>query len=226
MAGEIIKTNAACLAIHPWSKTSHVTTWLTPMGCITTVVKGAARSKSAFLGQYDLNYTCEILYYARAKGEVHALRECTPLSRRDALRGDYRALVLAEWFRRLAHELAPMGGEARDWLSALERGLDALAEQGARTPEEGLRHLLRYELNVLSLAGLRAEIDAENDGFSLRGERKIPLTDEIRRCLACPEDEKNMKILVDTARVIGVYYTFHLDCAPDVRRTVLKLISR
>lgn len=226
MAGETIKTNAVCLAIHPWSKTSHVTTWLTPAGRITTVVKGAVRPKSAFLGQYDLNYTCEVLYYARAKGEVHALRECTPIRRRDALREDWRALALAEWFRRLAHDLAPMGGEARAWMELLERGLDALAERGARTPEVGLGQLLRYELDVLGLAGLSPETDRESEGFSLRGERRIPITDEIRACLEKPEDEKNLKILVDTARVIGVYYTFHLDCAPEVRRTALRLISR
>lgn len=226
MAGETVKTNAVCLAIHPWSQTSHVTAWLTPSGRITTVVKGATRPKSAFLGQYDLNYTCEILYYARARGEVHALRECTPLERRDALRDDYRALALAEWFRRLAYDLAPTGAEARAWLEELERGLDALAERGAKTPGEGLRHLIRYELNTLALAGLAPEMEQENGGFSLRGERRIPVTDEMRRCLAHPADEKNLKILVDTARVIGVYYTFHLDCAPEVRRTVLSLISR
>ena len=55
MAGETIKTDAICLGIHPWSKTSHVTSWLTPSGRVATVVKGAVPPKSAFLGQYDLN---------------------------------------------------------------------------------------------------------------------------------------------------------------------------
>ena len=65
MAGEIIKTHGIVLSIHPWSQTSHVVTWLTPdHGPVTTLVKGAVRPKSAFLGQYDLNYTCEIVYYA------------------------------------------------------------------------------------------------------------------------------------------------------------------
>ena len=95
MAGETVKAEAVCLRIVPWSRTSHIVQWLTPTGKVTTVVKGAVRPKSFFLGQYDLNYTCEIVYYARGKGELHALRECTPLVFREGLRGDSRALALA-----------------------------------------------------------------------------------------------------------------------------------
>ena len=57
MAGETGKSEAICLDIRPWSRTSHVVEWLTPHGKIRTLVKGAVRPKSAFLGQYDLNYT-------------------------------------------------------------------------------------------------------------------------------------------------------------------------
>ena len=92
MAGEIIKTQGIVLAIRPWSQTSHVVTWLTPdHGPVTTLVKGAVRAKSAFLGQYDLFYRCDLLYYARASGDLHALREVTPRSIRTHLRGDWRA---------------------------------------------------------------------------------------------------------------------------------------
>jgi len=226
MAGETIKTRAVCLAIRPWSSTSHITTWLTQGGCVTTVVKGAVRPKSAFLGQYDLNYTCEILYYARAQGELHALRECSPLERRDELRGDYRALALADWFRRLAMDLAPDGPDATEWLSLMEKSLDGLASPRPSAGEHLMQHLLDYERNVLKLAGLALELGEECGLFHLRGERNIPVTREIVRCLASPYEEKNMKILMDTARVIGVFYTFHLDCAPEVRRTVLRMISR
>ena len=76
MAGEIIKTQGIVLTVHPWSRTSHIVTWLTPdHGPVTTLVKGAVRPKSAFLGQYDLFYTCDLLYYARATADLHALRE-------------------------------------------------------------------------------------------------------------------------------------------------------
>jgi len=226
MAGETIKTPAICLAIRPWSRTSHVTAWLTPTGCITTVVKGAVRPKSAFLGQYDLNYTCEILFYARAKGELHALRECAPISRRDALRNDFRALALADWFRRLALDLSPTGPEAGDWYNLLERSLDGLTTLHPPSSALYLQHLLSYELATLSLAGLALDFAGEGSSLRLRGEREIPVSAEVRACLDNPSHENNPKILVEAARVISVYYSFHLDCAPDVRRIVLRMIYR
>ena len=192
MAGETVKSEAICLAIHPWSQTSHIVTWLTPQGKVGTVVRGAVRPKSFFLGQYDLNYTCEILYYGRARGDLHALRDCVPLNRRDALRDDYRALALA-----------------------------------ARAPDVPLvPRLLRFELDVLHLQGLSPEIEAESGVFQLRGERTIPVSRAVAAYLRHPTaDVENPRIPLDAARVIGVFYQFHLDCASDVRRTVLALIS-
>jgi recombinational DNA repair protein (RecF pathway) len=235
MAGETIRAKAVCLAVRPWSRTSHIVAWLTPAGRVTTVVKGAVRPKSAFLGQYDLNYTCEILYYARAKGDLHALRECTPLVRRDALRGDYRALMLADYFRRLTGELAPAGPDGAEWAALLTRALDALdADAAGKTAAAlpartiaALQRLLAYEMDVLALAGLTPELgDGGEDGcFQLRGERRIPVSREVFSCLKRPSGEKNIKILLDAARVIGVFYAFHVDCAGDVRRTVLRMIS-
>ena len=46
MAGETTKTEAVCLDIRPWSRTSHIVRWMTPDGPVTTVVKGAVRPKS------------------------------------------------------------------------------------------------------------------------------------------------------------------------------------
>lgn len=218
MAGETVKSEALCLAIRPWSRTSHIVTWLTPEGRVVTLIKGAVRPKSAFLGQYDLNYTCELVYYARAKGELRSLRECVPSVRRDALRENFRALVLAEYFRKLALELAPTGPEAEAWFRLLALALDRLAAGASPLCE-----LLAYELRVLELAGLLP--DLSEGSLELRGERSIPVSVEVIRCLRSPREEKNLKILLDAVRVIGVFYIFHLDCASEVRRTVLKVIS-
>lgn len=226
MAGETIRANAICLSIRPWSKTSHVVSWLTSGGRVPTLVKGAVRPKSAFLGQYDLNYSCEILYYARAHGELHALRECTPVDRRDHLREDYRALALADYFRSCVREIAPYGPECEDWMRLLEDSLDGLAGRSEASAADSLQRLIAFEMAVLELSGLAPEIenDAAKGAFHLRGERKIPVSPEAFRCLGNPEGEKNLKILLDAARVIGVFYSFHLDCALDVRRTVLRMI--
>ena len=238
MAGETIKTEAICLDIRPWSRTSHVVSWLTPMGKVATVVKGAVRPKSQFLGQYDLNYTCDIVYYARAKGELHALRECVPTEMREELRGDYRRLALSGYFRRLVAELAPMGEECRVWYEELGK---ALSDFRPETED-----LVRFELAVLRLSGLApdfSKFDKNNEwnAFSVEtgmfgaGEgRCIRVSREVADYLACLQcgflgeavsAPQNLQIPLDAARVIGVFYQFHLDCASDVRRTVLGMIS-
>ena len=240
MAGETIKTEAICLDIRPWSRTSHVVSWLTPMGKVATVVKGAVRAKSQFLGQYDLNYTCDILYYARAKGELHALRECVPLEMREELRGDYRKLALAGYMRRLVAELAPMGSDGEAWFRMLSSALGRLvgwsADRMNNEPLVGL--FLEFELDVLRLSGLKPDFskydrNAEWSAFSVETGnfgncegRCIRVSRETAEYLADgAKNAKNSQIPLDAARVIGVFYQFHLDCASDVRRTVLEMIS-
>lgn len=245
MAGETTKCEAICLRIVPWSRTSHIVTWLTPTGKVTTVVKGAVRSKSAFLGQYDLNYRCEIVYYLRATRELHALRDCAPVDGREALRGDYRKLLLAEHFRRLVFDQAPSGPDAGDWFDLLDGSLARLGQPCRRdsprrvsgtdeTPQHArgtiastnlLAEMLAFELAVLRLAGLSPELEAESGAFALRGERKIPVTPQVARCLKSPLLIKYQDSLADALRVIGVFYAFHLEGAPDTRRTVLQMIS-
>ena len=237
MAGETIKAEAICLDIRPWSKTSHVVSWLTPHGKVATVVKGAVRPKSFFLGQYDLNYTCDILYYARARGELHALRDCAPLARRDALRDDYRRLAMAGYFRRLVAEFAPTGPDAAAWHELLTRALDALAtakEVGSVPRDVGsvpndssarVVALVAFELKILHLLGLDPALEAESGVFALRGERTIPVSREVALFLRDPtRPVENGQIPLDAARVIGVFYQFHLEWSSDVRRSVLGMI--
>ena len=221
MAGETAKTKAICLSINPWSQTSHIVSWLTPEGKLTAAVKGAVRPKSAFLGQYDLNYVCEIVYYLNAKSDIHALRECAPLKLNDFLRSDYRKLLVAEHFRTIASTLAPQGPDANEWFNLLE---DAIA--GLENVDTLLAELLAFEIAALKLIGLSPEIEADLGAFTLRGERKIAVSPEVAKCIRNPRNEKNLQILVDTSRVIGVFYTFHLDEPPKTRRYVIQAIQQ
>ncbi len=227
MAGETVKSEAICLSIAPWSRTSHVVAWLTPTGRVGTIVKGAVRPKSAFLGQYDLNYTCEIVYYARAKGDLHALRECSPRVFRERLRGDFVALALAGYVRLLADRFAPPGEECEAWYLSLAAILDRLAEEGASIPL-----MLKAELLFLRLLGLDPALEASAGAFLLRGERKIVVSPDLARCftslsepLTAPFANVSDALTLDAARVLGVYYEFHVDGVSDVRRAVLKMVQ-
>ena len=107
----------------------------------------------------------------------------------------------------------------------LARSLDILADAEAVRSTSLLARLLEFELQVLNLAGLSPELEAESGSFTLRGERQIPVSSAVARCLRNPVSERNPEILLDAARVIGVFYSYHMDSGLDVRRSVLKLIS-
>ena len=224
---QLEKTEAVCLRISPWSRTSHVVTWLTPKGLLTTVVKGAVRPKSSFLGQYDLNYTCELVYYARGVSEARALRECAPLVMRDALRNDWRGMMLSDRFRYLASIFTNEGPDAPLWYSLLVRHLDAVAEN-AQKPRENrvnpLALLLDFELQALALGGLKPEISFSEGSFSMRGERKMNVSRAVAKCISKPRGEKNIQILLDAARVLGVFYMFHVEKGVEGRRQILQSI--
>ena len=229
MAGETIKTKGIVLDIRPWSQTSQVTTWLTPdHGPVTTLVKGAVRPKSAFLGQYDLFYTCELIYYAHASDELHAIREASPINMREGLRGDFRATVLASYVAHLVQEHCPRGGEAEDWFAFLERTLDGAAEGGV-----SVRDMLAAEVGFLSLAGLSpdfsgADLGATTVPFAIdrgrvgQGTRTVQVPSGAVRIMSGSEGE--YADVAAAVRFLGVFLRYHLDMPPEIRRGTLQLI--
>jgi DNA repair protein RecO len=154
----IIQTPAIVLHIRPWSRTSHMVTWLTPRhGKIVTSVKGACRPKSAFLGQYDLFYTCDLLFYRREHDGVHAIRECAPAELREPLRQRWRHAAAAAYLCDLTARVAAGLHESPALFALLTDALDLLA----RSPDIDLRALLlRYEARLLRLLGLSPDLAA------------------------------------------------------------------
>ena len=148
----IIQTQAITLQIRPWSRTSHMVTWLTPdHGKIVTAVKGACRPKSAFLGQYDLFYTCDLLFYRREHDGVHAIRECAPVLLREPLRHVWRAAAAAAYLADLTVRVTVGHQDAEPLFALLTRTLDRLSDIPQTPPRE---LILWYETHLLQLLGL------------------------------------------------------------------------
>jgi DNA repair protein RecO len=152
----ILKDNAIALRIHPFGNTSRIVVWLSQThGKLATLVKGSQREKSGFLGQYDLFYTCELLFYAREQRNLHILKECYPLEMRPAFRTDWRACAVASYAAGALDRAMPIGPAPAGHYTLLADTLDRLA---ARTP--GPAFLPRFELLLLQELGLSPDWDA------------------------------------------------------------------
>lgn len=152
MSIALIKTEAICLNVRPFSKTSHMVTWLTRSnGCLTTPVKGAQRPKSAFLGKYDIGYTCELIFYANGRNGVHHIRECTPLNFREDLRSGWHRATAASY----ACDLTLRTAQGEQVNEPLYITLTLLLETLQHcTRHEAALALLWYECTLLQLLGV------------------------------------------------------------------------
>ncbi|MDI6774264.1 MAG: DNA repair protein RecO [Verrucomicrobiota bacterium] len=153
----IDRTEALAIRVTPFSKTSHVVTWLTPTRSrLSTVVKGACRPKSLFLGQYDLFYTCELLFYTRERGNgLHIARECRPIHTREALRADWRASGCASYVCDLVHRSGATGESSGELYRLASSLLDFLC---ASRPSLNL--LFWFELRFAAALGFAPRLSS------------------------------------------------------------------
>ncbi len=147
----IQRTDAIVLRVSPFSRTSHMVTWLSAdSGRMTTSIRGACRPKSTFLGQYDLFYTCELLYYQHERNGIHTAKECSPTDLRIGLRSNWRAAAIASWLSSLAEQVSQPHHDDSKLYCSLTKALDLLSE-----PEPDIyRILVSAELSFLNAAGL------------------------------------------------------------------------
>ncbi len=149
------KSEAVCLNVRPFSKTSQMVTWLTAdFGRVTTPVKGAQRPKSGFVGKYDVGYTCELVFYAHERNGVHHIRECTPLILREALRSRWRNAAAANYACDLVMRSARPGLANPPLMALLCELLEVL--QGAEAREVPLA-VLWFECRLLGAVGVQPD---------------------------------------------------------------------
>jgi len=153
----IVKTNAIALRVVPYSRTSHVVTWLTEhAGRVSTTVKGAVRPKSAFVGQYDVGYTCELLFYERERNGLHVAKECAPIEMRVRLRQDWRAFSCAAYIADLIYHATFPSHESEEGVyQLLSQVLDALCEEG----QEPMVLMHWFELRLLQVLGYAPHVE-------------------------------------------------------------------
>ncbi|MBP7275685.1 MAG: DNA repair protein RecO [Kiritimatiellae bacterium] len=152
----LIRSPAIVLRMFPWSNTSKYVAWLTPeQGKLLTLIRGAQRPKSFFLGQLDLFYTCDLVWYAREHRSLHAAREAAPLHSRPRFRSDWAACAAASYAADVLYRALPFEAPAPGCFDLLARTLDALDGGGA--PGDILAW---HDLGVLDRLGFRPRIES------------------------------------------------------------------
>ncbi|MEI6890993.1 MAG: DNA repair protein RecO [Pontiella sp.] len=130
----IIRTTGIPLAIYPYSSTSHIVHWLTRYhGKISTVLKGALRLNSRFLGEYELFSTSELLYFYKPNSTLYTAKECSLLDKRATFRTDWRAMQTASYLSALFNKTTPEEAPHPEFFQLLEELLD-LAEAHGKHP--------------------------------------------------------------------------------------------
>lgn len=251
----IARDRAIVLRYAPFSNTSRLVTWLTEHhGRVVTSIKGSQRPKSFFLGQYDLFYTCELLFYERETQQVHAAKECSPLATRDWLRADWRAAASASYGADLLARCTPLDTPLPGAFALMERFLDALQK-----PPSDAALLLWFELRLLDFMGLRPRLDQcmdcgrplpEPGRFALlvpgrggmvckpcagaRGEPGRPVTPGVLAILLAWQQADRMEPvwrtrcapaqLGEMAGLLGNFIEHHLDLQPASRVIALDLL--
>ena len=253
----IEKTQAIVLRYYPFSNTSRIVSWLTPeSGKIATLVKGSQRPKSFFLGQYDLFYTCELVFYARERAGVHIARECAPLKTRDRFRSDWKATAAASYLSDLLFRVSPPDAPHHDLFDLLDSGLDHLAARGAVAP-----FLFWFELKLLETLGLAPRLKhclncardlmpgAHRSKFSYsRGgilcsacaetgaEGSLPIAPDILAILTGWQRARSPQAALSTQcttwqlgeieKLLGLFLAYHLDTSLPSRGIALDVMKR
>jgi len=249
----IYKTDALVLNITPYSNTSRIVTWLTPeAGRLTTMIKGACRPKSPFLGQFDYFYTCELLYYQRQKHGLCIARACTPLRFRPRFRTDWRAYACASYLTHLVHHSSYSGHHGAIFQLA-EKTLDLLESEGASLPL-----LLWAELALLELLGVSPQVDlcvrcrcsidaSRGRAFSERAgglvcvgcltphDTAIELSADLVSLVRRWQQAADFRMLRTTQltsqqilvfkRIMGIFLAYHLESPPEYRDMAFALAA-
>ena len=239
----ILKTEAIVLASRPFSRTSRMVTWLSrEYGRIVTPVKGACRPKSLFLGQIDIGYRSELLFYERDAGGVHNIRETTPLDYRRGLHENWRAAVAADYICALTAQTVETLLDAAGLYDDLDAALSNLAAGG-----NPLDLVAAYEFSLIDRLGLKPNFNAcgecpfggaakkcrfvisagrlgcfEQTSFDY-GKDTVALPPELLQVLrqvsgGMPLSRFSPAIALGVRRFLGMFMSHHLDVSLHSRR--------
>ena len=251
----MVKTQGLVLRVDPFSKTSHWVVWLTPdYGLVTTLAKGVQKPRSALLGQFDVFYTCEIIYHGRSAFSLAGLRECAPTATRERFRSDWRAAGCASYLCDLVARTSLPGGEPSRIWALLTKALDCLQEQGAnallpRWFEIKLLQAIGLAPQLRRCSGCKSQLDVTARGMRFSparggmlcarcaeraGARRFVIPPDVLAMMRAWQASESPTIARRTSwsarqcasaeRLLGEFLFYHLDTPGTARRLATEIL--
>lgn len=150
----IERAHGLILRTRPFTETSLIVNWLTPeCGRISTVAKGARRTKSPFRGKLDLFYEVEFSFTRARRSELHLLNEATLQDAHEPLRHDLAYLQQASYCAGLIEQTTETGTPLPEIYELMRGFLGALP----RHPPQS-RNIHAFELKLLRELGLQPDL--------------------------------------------------------------------
>lgn len=148
-------THGIILRTRPLTETSLIVQWLTPdLGRLSTVAKGARRTKSLFHGKLDLFYAADFSFARSQRSELHTLREASLKETHAAIREDILKLQQASYAAAFIEQATESESPILEIFDLMRDFLKHLCEHPAEP-----RTIFAMEFKLLRELGL--EPDAE-----------------------------------------------------------------
>lgn len=149
------RAHGLILRTRPFTETSLIVNWLTPeFGRISTVAKGARRTKSPFRGKLDLFYEGDFSFQRSRRSELHTLREVVLRETNTALRHELGYLHQASYCSTLIEQTTETQTPLPEIYELFFGFIHALSKQPPKP-----RTVFAFELKLLNALGLSPDVD-------------------------------------------------------------------
>ena len=148
------RASGLVLRLYPLTETSLIVRWLTPnFGRLSTVAKGARRSKSPFRGKLDLFYLADFSFLRSRQSDLHNLREVSLRETHNELREELGYLQQASYCAMLLEQAT----EIETPLPAIFELMNGLLKHlPSQAPQP--QTIFSFELKLLDELGLSPDL--------------------------------------------------------------------
>jgi DNA repair protein RecO (recombination protein O) len=149
------RAHGLILRTRPLTETSLIVNWLTPdFGRISTVAKGARRTKSPFRGKLALFYEADFSFQRSRRSELHTLREVVLRETNAALRTELGYLQQASYGATLIEQTTEPQTPLPEIYELFRGFIHTLPKQPPKP-----RTVLAFEFKLLQILGLAPDLD-------------------------------------------------------------------